>query len=461
MIEIENVSFSYTKQQEALHEIDLNIPQGECLLLCGESGCGKTTVTKLINGLIPHFTAGEKLAGTVRLNGKTVANTEMYELAKTVGSVFQNPKSQFFNLDSDSEISFGPENEGLPPQEIAKRVAQTIRDLNIHHLEHRNIFSMSGGEKQALAFASVYAMQPSIFVLDEPSANLDAQAIEILRKQIEQVKKNGHTIVIAEHRLYFLTDLADRIVYMKDGKIDRVWGRSEFLSLSKEEQVSLGLRSIHAVKLNLPEISFSPDHTDLLVQGLSYAYRKNKILNNVNFSAAYGDIIGIVGRNGVGKSTFCQCMCGLLKKQSGAISFHGKQLSLRECRKLCAFVMQDVNHQLFSDSVWDECELSAPSEAATAIKALLERFDLLKFREAHPMALSGGQKQRLAVATAILSGKKILIFDEPTSGLDYRHMMEVSSLLKELVQSGHIVFVVSHDIEFINATCTRIFHLQA
>lgn len=459
MIEIDNVSFSYTEQKQALDHISLTIPQGECLLLCGESGCGKTTITKLINGLIPHFTVGESQTGFVRVDGEIVADTKMYELAKTVGSVFQNPKSQFFNLDSDSEISFGLENEGLPPREIEKRVAQTVQDLNIHHLEHRNIFSMSGGEKQALAFASVYAMQPSIFVLDEPSANLDIESIEILRKQIEQVKKNGHTVVIAEHRLYFLADLADRIVYLKNGKIDRVWGSDEFLSLSKEEQVSLGLRSIQAATLNLPEVSFSHDNAELLIEGLSCSYKKNKILCDVHFSATYGDIIGIVGRNGVGKSTFCQCVCGLLKKHSGTISFHGKQLSHRECRKLCAFVMQDVNHQLFSDSVWDECELSAPSETATNIEMILKRFDLLEFRDSHPMALSGGQKQRLAVVTAILSNKKVLIFDEPTSGLDYRHMMEVSSFLKELGKFGHIILVVSHDTEFLNETCTSIFHL--
>ena len=244
MIEIDNVSFSYTKEKNTLEDIDLTIPQGELILLCGESGCGKTTITKLINGLIPHFTAGEQLTGAVRVDGTTVSDTKMYELAKVVGSVFQNPKSQFFNLDSDSEISFGLENEGLPPQEIQMRVTQAVQDLNISHLEHRNIFSMSGGEKQSLAFASVYAMQPSVFVLDEPSANLDAPAIETLRRQIKQVKKNGHTIVIAEHRLYFLADLADRIVYLKNGKIEQIWKPKEFLSLSKDRQISLGLRSV-------------------------------------------------------------------------------------------------------------------------------------------------------------------------------------------------------------------------
>lgn len=459
MIEISDMKFSYAEQKRVLDNINLTIPKGECLLLCGESGCGKTTITKLINGLIPHFTQGDYLAGSVQVDGNSVADTKMYKLAKIVGSVFQNPKSQFFNLDSDSEISFGLENEGILPQEIADRIAQTVQELHIEHLEHRNIFSMSGGEKQSLAFASVYAMQPEIYVLDEPSANLDSWAIETLRKQIERVKQDGHTIVIAEHRLYFLADLADRIIYLKKGKIDRIWKRSEFMALTEEEQISLGLRSIQSTTLKLPEKEFSNDSKGLIIQGLSCTYKKKEILRGIDFSAAYGDIVGIVGRNGVGKSTFCQCICGLLKKWTGTIFFDGKQLSRRQCRNLCAFVMQNVNSQLFSDSVWTECELSAPKGLAQNIEEILERFGLLEYRDSHPMALSGGQKQRLAVVTAILSNKKILIFDEPTSGLDYCHMMGVSALFKELGKLGHIILVVSHDTEFLNETCTCTFRL--
>ena len=201
MVDLENVNFSYDEQYGTLRDISLHIRQGECLLLCGESGCGKTTITKLINGLIPYFTPGEYLSGKVCVSGKVVADTKIYELAKTVGSVFQNPKSQFFNLDSDSELAFGLENEGLPPAKIAERISKTIHDLHIESLEHRGIFSMSGGEKQSLAFASVFAMQPKVFVLDEPSANLDMSAIEILRKQIAKIKQRGHTVIIAEHRL--------------------------------------------------------------------------------------------------------------------------------------------------------------------------------------------------------------------------------------------------------------------
>ncbi len=460
MVEIKEVDFSYTGQERTLRSVNMEIQQGECILLCGESGCGKTTVTKLVNGLIPHFISGAYLSGSIQVEGKPVAHTPMYELAKAVGSVFQNPKSQFFNLDSDSEIAFGLENEGVAPDKIAERVSAAVQDLHIGHLCHRNIFSMSGGEKQALAFASVYAMQPEIFVLDEPSANLDTEAIAVLREQIGRVKKNGQTVIIAEHRLYYLTALADRIVYLSTGEINRVFTGQEFLKLKETERVAMGLRSIRPPVLKLPEQVFKASDSGLVIRGLSYAYRKCSVLKNVSFSASDGDIVGIIGHNGVGKSTFCQCLCGLLKKQSGTISFKGRALSPRECRRLCALVMQDVNHQLFADSVWEECALSSAGKESDRAEGLLKRFELLECREMHPMALSGGQKQRLAVITAILSNKKILIFDEPTSGLDYRRMTEVSGLFKELGQLGHIILVVSHDTEFINATCTSVFHMK-
>ncbi len=459
MVKINKVSFSYRIQENALNNISLEIQTGECLLLCGESGCGKTTVTKLVNGLIPHFTPGDKLTGCTSVDGDIVTDVKMYELAKKVGSVFQNPKSQFFYLDSDSELAFGLENEGVAASEIANRIRHTVQGLHIEHLEHRNVYSMSGGEKQSLAFASVHAMQPKVFVLDEPSANLDFKAVEALRQQIIRVKQDGHTIIIAEHRLYFLADIVDRVIYLKDGKITESWNNNEFITLSEAKRTSLGLRSIRKIKPEIPNCNKSEVNSNLVIEDISFAYRNKEILSGVNFSASNGDVIGIAGHNGVGKSTLCHCICGLLKTKRGKIYLDGKILSLKERRKLCALVMQDVNHQLFADSVWDECELAGQNKTPAEIEHILKRFSLLKYRECHPMALSGGQKQRLAIVAAILSEKKILIFDEPTSGLDYKHMMKVSALFKELGEAGHIILVVSHDNEFINETCNYIYQL--
>lgn len=458
MIKFDNVSFEYREQQKALKNINLTISPGECVLLCGESGCGKTTITKLVNGLIPHFIKGHSLQGSVKIENEDIATFQMYELAKFVGSVFQNPKSQFFNLDSDSELAFGLENEGMSPDEMKKRLEETINELGIQHLMRRSIFAMSGGEKQALAFASVYAMRPRIFVLDEPSANLDEDAVEVLRRQLFTAKEKGHTVLLAEHRLYYLKDCIDRVIYMKEGMIRKEWSGSEFWARNDKERIAFGLRSAHPQELSPRKVQYEPNEGDLVVDRLSFSYGKNKVLQDLCFSAKEGDIIGIVGKNGVGKTTFCRCLCGLLKKHTGQISFRGETLPPAKRRKLIALVMQDVNRQLFSDSVQEECLLSGKIDSEE-INLLLESFHLSSLREAHPMTLSGGQKQRLAILTAILSGKKILIFDEPTSGLDHRHMKEVSLLLKNLAKKGHIILTVSHDIEFLNETCTAYFQI--
>ena len=173
MIEFENVSFSYTGQEHGgLRDINLKISDGECVLFCGRSGCGKTTITRLVYGLIPQFYQGE-LHGRVLVDGQEISNIPMYQIAAKVGSVFQNPRTQFFNVDTDSEIAFGIENEARPPKKLAERVEQTTEDLHIQKLRNRNIFELSGGEKQKIAFASVYAMNPQIYLLDEPSSNLE------------------------------------------------------------------------------------------------------------------------------------------------------------------------------------------------------------------------------------------------------------------------------------------------
>lgn len=214
MIEMQNVSFSYPDSADGgLKNINLTIPDEQCVLLCGRSGCGKTTLTRLINGLIPQFFAGE-LTGKVLLDGENLFDLPMYRIAEKVGSVFQNPRTQFFNVDTDSEIAFGMENEAVPQEQMGQRVVETAKALRIENLLGRNIFALSGGEKQKIAFASVYAMNPQIYLLDEPSSNLDMAAIHDLRAHLCLIKSQGKTIVVAEHRLYYLMDVADRIVYL-------------------------------------------------------------------------------------------------------------------------------------------------------------------------------------------------------------------------------------------------------
>ena len=460
MISIDRVSFGYGEAQETLSQVSAAIAPGECVLLCGASGCGKTTVTKLINGLIPAFTPGCRLEGRVEVDGLDPGMTPMYELARKVGSVFQNPKSQFFNLDTDSELAFGLENEGRPPEEIRKRVADTVDALHLQDLQGRSIFSLSGGQKQLLAFGSVYAMGPEIFVLDEPTANLDQDAIARLHDQIAGLKRQGRTVVIAEHRLYFLTDLIDRALYLRDGVLERTFTRAQFCGLTEQEREELGLRTLTLTACTLPAVAPADTKEGLSVEGLTCAYRKEPpVFQDLSFSARPGEVVAITGPNGVGKTTLSRCLCGLIREQAGQIQLDGRPLNRKGRQKAAFCVMQDVNHQLFSDSVWGECRMSAPDAPDSTVEEVLDSLHLLPFRERHPMSLSGGQKQRLAVATALLSEKPILIFDEPTSGLDYARMVEVSGVIRNLARQGRIVLVVTHDQEFLQCACDRVLRL--
>ena len=245
MIRIDHVTFSYGEENEnagGVHDINLTVEDGQCVVLCGESGSGKTTITRLINGLIPHYYEG-KMNGEVWVNGAKVSEQPLYDTAKTVGSVFQNPRSQFFNVDTTSEITFGCENLGQPEQSIRERLDKTIRDFRLEKLMGRNIFHLSGGEKQKIACAGVSIMEPDVLVMDEPSSNLDASSILDLRAILAFWKSQGKTIIVSEHRLYYLRGLADRFIYITGGKVEKDYSAAEFESLTEQQRAKLGLRT--------------------------------------------------------------------------------------------------------------------------------------------------------------------------------------------------------------------------
>ena len=460
MIKFENVNVTM-QGKRILSDINLEIQDGEFVLICGESGCGKTTMTKLINGLIPHFVRDVSVDGTITVCGKNVAEMPMYEIAELVGSVFQNPRTQFFYTNSNAEMAFGLENRGVEPEYIRKRIKNTINELDIEKLEDRDVFSMSGGEKQLLAFASVYAMNPQIYVLDEPSANLDIAAMEKLSERMKVIKEKGHTVVVAEHRLAWIQKFAYRIIYMKEGRIEQEFTSDEFKALSDLKRKQMGLRSIVPEQIQIPEITGNSEDAVLQICNLSCKRKKQMIFQNISLSARVGDIIGITGKNGAGKSTFCNCLCGLLKPKGGEILYQGKKLSEKARTKLFGMVMQEVNHQLFSDSVKNECMLANEEASEQEIRELLEKFDLEEYAEYHPMILSGGQRQRLAICQAVMGEKKLLIFDEPTSGLDFRHMCQVEKLMKQLSEEKYIIIIVTHDYEFLNRACKRYIRINS
>ncbi len=319
--------------------LSLRIARGECVLLCGASGCGKTTVARLVNGLIPHFFEG-KIAGTVCVDGKDSQETEIATLSDAVGTVFQNPRTQFFNADVDSEIVFGLENRGIARAQLCARLDDVTEELHLQALRGRSVFELSGGEKQKIAFSSVYASDPNVLVFDEPSSNLDMRSIEELAKLMRTAKEKGKTILIAEHRIWYLMDIVDRVIYLQDGAIVSDMPIEDFRKLSAKNVRSRGLRSRDLAALQ-PKATACPSASGnvLSLENLSVRLGGAEVLKGISFQANAGEIIAIAGANGAGKTTLARAICGLANDASGTVRWNGRPLNRRVRRKKAYMVM--------------------------------------------------------------------------------------------------------------------------
>lgn len=452
MIRMKDVSFRYLNSTEGVSGIDLMVNEGECVVFTGPSGGGKTTLTRLLNALAPSYYTGT-LTGTISINGKSLTQMPQYTVARQIGSVFQDPKSQFFSSELAGEAAFACENYGFSAEEIRDRTDDAIVSFGLNGFRSRNLDVLSSGEKQKVVIASVYALRPDIYVCDEPTSNLDKTGAEQLAAVFKQLKAEGHTIIIAEHRLSWLHGIADRFIYVRDGRF--LWERNtaEMEQLSPEEREKYGLREI--TEKGDRTIQTPTRNTDqfpaLCVKSLSCRRKKTKIFRDINFSAPAGQITAITGHNGIGKTSLALVLSGLWKEESGQVVVDGRELSARERRKQTWFSSNDTGTQFFTNSVSEEVLLNMKhsEEHLEKARSLLKRLGLYRYKDVHPASLSGGQKQRLAIACGILSDRTILIFDEPTSGLDGGNMKIIADVLREAADQKKVVLVITHDDELI------------
>ena len=473
MIKIDHISFSYGEENEntgGVRDIDLNIEDGQFVVLCGESGCGKTTITRLINGLIPHYYEGQ-MAGEVWVNREKVSEQPLYDTAAVVGSVFQNPRSQFFNVDTTSEITFGCENLGQPEKDIRERFAKTVRDFRLEKLMDRNIFHLSGGEKQKIACAGVSIMEPDVLVMDEPSSNLDAASILDLRKILAFWKSQGKTIIVSEHRLYYLRGLADRFIYLAEGQVSRDYSAAEFEQLTEQQRSNMGLRTFALERL-LPPVLPQQEKTALALHNFRFAYKNEpETLHIMDCEIPTNRIVGIIGNNGAGKSTLLHVLAGIDSFESGSYHVGNQDVGQMSEKQLAEFrnksigmVMQDF--ALIEEYTVQE-NLQVPlifgkvkkREQSKKIMDVLEKVNIAELKDKRVNQLSGGQKQRVAIARALINSPEYILADEPTGALDSNTSDDIMDVFEELNRNGHTVIIVTHD-NGVAARCQRVIEIK-
>ena len=501
IIKFQNFTWQYNAQAEpTLHEINLEINEGEKVLICGPSGCGKSTLAHCINGLIPFSYRGES-SGSLTIFGREAKTLSLFDISKMVGTVLQDSDGQFVGLTVAEDIAFALENDCVPQKELYERVAGVAREVSVGEHLHHAPTELSGGQKQRVSLAGVMVDDVPVFLFDEPLANLDPatgkQAIEL----IDEIRRTRNaTVIIIEHRLEdVLWRDVDRVILMQDGRIAadvtpdqllssdllKTYGIREPLYITALKYAGVEIspekspRSIRSVKLSDEDIKAvknwylaAPGTTSdaespvlLDAQHITFAYDNGrKALDDVSIRVRKGEMLAIVGRNGAGKSTFSKLVCGFEKPQKGSLSFKGRdlmELSIKERADSIGYVMQNPNQMISQVLIADEVGLGLKTrgvpedEIARRVEETLKICGLYPFRKWPVSALSYGQKKRVTIASILVLDPEIIILDEPTAGQDFRHYTEIMEFLREINRRGITVVMITHDMHLMLEYCDR------
>lgn len=515
MITLDHISYTYPGDgivRPALNDLSLSIDEGELVLVVGPSGSGKSTFLRCLNGLVPHFYGG-KLSGRIEVAGRDPVAESPQGMAFVVGMVFQDPEAQFVTERVEDELAFGMENQALPPALMRKRVEEVLDQLTISHLRDRHISTLSGGEKQRVAIASVLTLHPEVLVLDEPTSQLDPQSAEEVLVAIRRLNEDlGLTVILAEHRLERVAQFVDRILWLPGPDSQHLLDEPRavlaqvplappLVNLAKQQGWQPLPLTVKEARRFVPRSqrsaarSAAAEAATLVTSGkqqqagspaivaeqVSFRYDDgSEAVHDISLSLRSGEIAALMGRNGSGKTTLTKLLAGLLKPAKGRVLVNGQKsadgrqklegvnggyLDTRSAAteavvQIVGYVPQNPGVLLFKDSLLEELAFTRrghhmpPDEAAD--RRLLARLGLAGEAERYPRDLSTGQRQRAALAAILVAGPQVLLLDEPTRGLDYESKEALVAILLDLRRQGCAVLLVTHDVELVARCADRV-----